>query len=362
MTSVSQRLDIIAMVDQAVADGATRARACEIVGLSASTLRRWRPVDSDKVTEDGRPLADRPPPSNRYGETEYNTILDYCNRPEYASLSPSQMVPLLADEKVYIGSESTIYRALKKAGLLNHRGRAKARTTRAAPTTHEANAPNQVWMMDVTWLPTRVSGQFYYLYMVEDLYSRYGVYWEVFEAENSDNTIKVIEASMWRERCLLSPPVLHHDNGSPLVSYTVQQKVLSMGITPSRSRPRVSNDNAFIESMFRTVKYCPMWPSQGFASLTEAREWVQRFMAWYNEEHKHSALKFVTPGQRHRGEDIALLAQRDEFYHHLKSQRPDRWRNNTRNWDHQPNMTLNPTKPSDKSSQDVSVVKAISGC
>jgi len=275
MTSVSQRQDIVAMVDQAIVDGATRTRACEVVGICDSTLRRWRPVDSDTVIEDGRPLADRPPPANQYSEAERNTILDFCNRPEYASLPPSQIVPLLADEKVYIGSESTIYRALKAAGQIHHRGRAKTRTTRSTPTTHEATAPNQVWMMDVTWLPTRVNGQFYYLYMVEDLYSRFGVYWEVFEAENSDNTIKVIETSMWRERCLLSPPVLHHDNGSPLVSHTVHQKVLSMGITPSRSRPRVSNDNAFIESLFRTVKYCPMWPSQGFASLIEAREWVQ---------------------------------------------------------------------------------------
>ena len=254
MTSVSQRQEIVAMVDQAVADGATRERACEVVGLSASTLRRWRPVD-DTVIEDGRPLADRPPPANRYSQTERDTIVEFCNRPEYASLPPSQIVPILGDEKTFIASESTIYRALKQAGLLNHRGRAKARTARAAPTTHEADAPNQVWMMDVTWLPTRVSGQFYYLHMVEDLYSRFGVYWEVFEAENSDNTIKVIETSMWREKCLLSPPVLHHDNGSPLVSHTVQSKVLSMGITPSRSRPRVSNDNAYIESFFRTLKY-----------------------------------------------------------------------------------------------------------
>ena len=340
MTCVSQRQDIVAMVDQAISDGATHERACDVVGISTSTLRRWRP--NDMVLEDGRPLADRGPAANQYSDAERERILDVCNRPEYSSLPPSQIVPQLADEKLFIGSESTIYRTLKAAGQVNHRGRAKVRSKRSAPTTHEASAANQVWMMDITWLPTRVNGQFYYLYMVEDLYSRYGVYWEVFEAENSDNTISVIEKSMWREKCLLSPPVLHHDNGSPLAAQTVHQKVLSMGITPSRSRPRVSNDNAFIESFFRTVKYCPMWPSQGFASLKDAREWVQRFMHWYNEQHKHSALKYVTPGQRHRGEDIEILMQRDEFYRQLKFEQPNRWRNKTRNWEHKKVMTLNP--------------------
>ena len=104
-----------------------------------------------------------------------------------------------------------------------------------------------------------------------------------------------------------------------------------------------------------------MWPSQGFANLSEAREWVQRFMEWYNEQHKHSALKYVTPGQRHRGENIALLEQRDEVYRQLKTLRPDRWRNQTRNWEHQRTMTLNPTAARKNSSEDLSTVNANSG-
>ena len=198
--------------------------------------------------------------------------------------------------------------------------------------------------MDVTWLPTRVAGRFFYLYMVEDLFSRYGVHWEVFESENGENTKRVIEQAMWREKMLLKPPVLHHDNGGALTAQTVHQKVLSMGITPSRSRPRVSNDNAFIESMFRTLKYCPMWPSQGFETVENARAWVQSFMHWYNHEHRHSGIKFVTPAQRHRGEDVCILQQRDAFYKQQRSNRPDRWSGNTRNWQRQNEMTLNPLK------------------
>lgn len=344
MTCLAQRQQIIEMVDQAVVQGASRTRACELIGIAPSTLRRWRPLQSDAVDSDKRPEALRPPPANRYDEQERATIVATCNSPEFASLPPSQIVPTLADQQRYIGSESTLYRVLKENGQLNHRGRAHARTNNKPPTTHIATAPNQVWMLDITWLPTRVHGRFYYLYLIEDLYSRYGVYWEVFDAENSDNTVSVIERSMWREKCLLDPPVLHHDNGSPIKSQTVHQKMLLMGITPSRSRPRVSNDNAYIESLFRTLKYCPMWPSQGFDSLDDARQWVQRYMHWYNELHKHSALKFVTPAQRHRGEDKAILAARQAFYQSLKSERPDRWRTNTRNWNHEPQMTLNPVK------------------
>ena len=199
-------------------------------------------------------------------------------------------------------------------------------------------------MMDVTWLPSRVKGQFFYLYMVEDLFSRCGVHWEVFDAENSENTKTVIERSMWRECCLLKPPVLHRDNGSALKSQTVHQKILSMGIKPSHSRPRVSNDNAFIESMFRTLKYCPMWPSKGFADIQEARDWVGKFMRWYNNVHRHSAIKFVTPAQRHRGEDVAILENRKRFYEQKKAERPDRWCGSTRNWSHIETVTLNPEK------------------
>ena len=122
------------------------------------------------------------------------------------------------------------------------------------------------------------------------------------------------------------------------------QKLRDLGVGSSHSRPRVSNDNAFIESLFRTLKYSPRWPSEGFESLDAARQWANEFMHWYNHEHKHSALKFVTPAQRHRGEDIEILAKREEVYQQAKAANPERWSGNTRNWDHQPVMALNPEK------------------
>lgn len=343
MSTLAQRHSILEYVDEAVSNGARYKQACNVIGIAASTLRRWRPAGGS-VKEDGRPEATRPIPFRRLSEEERKTIVDTCNRAEFASLPPSQIVPILADRGEYIGSESTVYRELKRVGQLNHRGRAKARQKTGSPTTHLASAINQVWMMDVTWLPSRVSGKFYYLYMVEDLFSRFGVNWEVFEHENSENTCHVVEQSMWREKCALQPPTLHRDNGSVLKSQTVMQKLRDLGISSSHSRPRVSNDNAFIESMFRTLKYSPRWPSQGFESLAAARCWANKFMAWYNNEHKHSALKFVTPAQRHRGEDEAILANRHEVYQQARANNPQRWSGETRNWQRESVMALNPEK------------------
>lgn len=343
MSSLAQRTNIVTLVDEAVKRGARYERACSVVGIAPSTLRRWR-SDDGAVKEDARPKAQRAEPANRLSEQERQQILTVCNRAEFASLPPSQIVPMLADRGMYIGSESTIYRILKEHGQLTHRGRAKRRQKQQPARTHVAEAVNQVWMLDVTWLPSRVKGQFFYLYMVEDLFSRYGVHWEVFEEESSEHTCQVIEQSMWREKCLLSPPVLHRDNGSVLKSQTVLQKMNDLGIRSSHSRPRVSNDNAFVESLFRTLKYSPSWPSQGFESIDAAREWASNFMRWYNTKHRHSALKFVTPAQRHKGEDVEILEARKTLYEKAKSKHPKRWSGSTRNWKRQTTVTLNPEK------------------
>ncbi|MCB0628067.1 MAG: DDE-type integrase/transposase/recombinase, partial [Saprospiraceae bacterium] len=229
MSTPEQRQQILGLIDEATAAGAGREKACEVLGLSPSTIRRWRPANAVELRTDGRSGAARPAPSNRYSEAERDRIIATCNSAPFASLPPTQIVPALADEDRYIGSESTIYRVLKERNQLSSRGRSKARTKRSAPTTHIATAPNEVWMMDVTWLPSRVRGRFFYLYMIEDLYSRFGVNWEVFEQENGEHTKSVVEKAVWRENCVLAPPVLHSDNGSALKAQTVQQKLLEMG-------------------------------------------------------------------------------------------------------------------------------------
>jgi len=338
----SERLQVKAWVDEACEAGARRKQACELLGLSIRTLQRW--VEGDSVKPDGRPEAVRPPPKNKLSETEREAIIEVCNQAEYASLSPVQIVPRLADKGIFIASEASFYRVLKQEEQLTHRGRSRAPRNVAMPTTHSATGPNQVWTWDITYCASHVRGQFYYLYMIVDIYSRKIVGWEVHNEESGELAAALIQRTVFREQCFHKPLVLHADNGAPMRSVTLQQKLYDLNITPSHSRPRVSNDNPFSESLFRTLKYCPQWPSNGFATLENARTWVSEFVAWYNNEHRHSRIKFVTPAQRHRGEDTEILERRAQLYALAKAKAPERWSGEIRNWEPVGEVTLNPEK------------------
>lgn len=342
MISHPERQQIVHWIEEAVVEGARKAPACAEVGISLRTLQRW--TSEGDVAPDRRPLAQRPEPKNKLTEREREQIIAVCNDPEFASLPPSQIVPRLADRGIFLASEATIYRVLKEAGQLNGRGRAKSRQKRKSPQTHVAQGPNEVWSWDVTYLPSRVRGQFFYLYLVMDIYSRKGVSWEVHDQETGEYAAALIHRAVMREQCFNTPLVLHSDNGAPMKSQTMYAKLHELGITPSHSRPRVSNDNAMSESLFRTLKYCPQWPSQGFESLEDARLWVEKFMAWYNHEHKHSSIKFVTPAQRHAGKDVTILEKRNQVYELARECNPNRWTGSTRNWEPVGAVALNPQR------------------
>ena len=333
---------MIEWISEAVNAGARKEKASQELGLSIRTVQRW--VEGEKVKEDRRPQAKRPPPHNALSDLERRCILEVCNQPEYASVPPSQIVPRLADEGQYIASESSFYRVLNEAGQLNHRGCSKDRKRSKPPTTHIATAANQVWSWDISYLPSNIRGLYHYLYLIEDIYSRKIVGWEVHESETGASAAELMQRTVMAEQCFRKPLVLHSDNGSPMKSYTLQSKLADLGITPSHSRPRVSNDNAYSESLFRTLKYCPQWPSQGFASLSDARDWVGNFVNWYNNEHRHSRIKFVTPAQRHRGEDKVILERRHNVYALAKSRTPERWSGDTRDWSPMGDVALNPEK------------------
>ena len=177
MTSIPERQSIVSLIQQANQDGARLDKACAEAGICLRTYRRW--YRDGAVQDDKRPTAVRPAPANKLTATEQGRIIELCNSPAYSQLPPSQIVPDLLDKGVYLASESTFYRVLKEAGQLHHRGRSLAPRLSPAPTTHKASGPCEVWCWDITYCPSIVGGQFYYLYMFEDLYSRKIVGYEV---------------------------------------------------------------------------------------------------------------------------------------------------------------------------------------
>ena len=330
---------ILEMIEVAVDAGARREQACEIVGLAGRTVERWREAD---VGDDGR-AGPRTRAANAFSPAERAKVLEVVNSPEYRDLPPKQVVPRLADEGRYIGSESTIYRILRAEGQDAHRGRAKPRTVRTVDE-HVATAANQVWSWDITYLLSAVRGRFFYLYMVEDVWSRRIVGFDVHEEESMEASAALVRSTCAAEGVDPAGLVLHSDNGGPMKGSTMLATLRHLGIVPSFSRPSVSDDNPFIESLFRTLKYRPEYPQKPFENLEQARAWVTSFVAWYNGEHRHSGIRFVTPDQRHDGREAAVLAQRVTVYERARRKNPNRWSRRTRNWTAAPAVYLNPKR------------------
>ena len=328
------------MIEAACADGARLAPSCEIAGISERTVQRYR--QAAEMKPDGRKDA-ATVPANKLSEQERKNIIATANQPKFIKLPPSQIVPLLADDGEYLASESTFYRVLREEDQLTHRGKARAPVNNR-PEPLLATRPNQLWSWDITYLPTTVRGLFFYLYLILDIYSRKIVGWEVYTEESAAYAAKTFRKAYLREGVAGKSLILHSDNGSPMKGATMLGTLQKLGVIPSFSRPSVSNDNAYSEAIFRTLKYNPGYPDKPFDTLEDARKWVEKFSTWYNETHRHSALKFVTPGQRHRGEDENVLAKRSVVYEQAKAKRPERWSGTCRNWEHTKEVTLNPRK------------------
>jgi transposase InsO family protein len=315
------------------------------VAVSLRTYRRWT---SGGIKADKRPTATRPEPANKLSTKERQAIIQVCNEERYASLPPSQIVPSLLDKGIYIASEASYYRVLKQEDQLNARGRQRKRKPSPRPSTFKATKAKQVFTWDITYLPAGVQGQYYYLYLIEDIFSRKIVGHEVYEKECGDYAAELLQRTIMREQCFNQPLVLHSDNGAPMKSYTMKAKVEELGITASFSRPRVSDDNPYVESLFRTLKYAPSWPAKGFLSLDAAREWVQQFSTWYNKKHKHSAINYVTPHEKHEGLDVEILAKRKAVLEAKRMANPSRWSGKVRNCNPLTEVYLNPDKDEEK--------------
>lgn len=338
MTSLTERGQIMALVSEAIVAGARQDRACAAICLSHRTLQRWQ---RDQSRGDQRPVRLQAP-KNKLNPLERERLLAVVNSAEFGHLPPSQIVPRLADRGQYLASESTFYRVLRAEGQCQHRGAERPAQKRHKPRALCATAPDQLFSWDITYLPTQIKGIYFYLYLFMDIFSRKIVGWQVYETESSDLASEVMRDICARENISPNQVVLHSDNGSPMKGATMLATLQALGVMPSFSRPAVSNDNPYSESLFKTLKYRPTYPQRSFEGLIAARQWVGTFVHWYNEEHRHSAIGFVTPTQRHAGSDTALLRKRVEVYEAAKEKHPERWSGPTRNWQPVLVVHLNP--------------------
>ena len=347
MIGLEDRQVLARDIDTAHATGARLRLACATAGIDLRTLQRWKALDG-LVAGDGRPQAERPPARHALSQSERASVLAAANEPRFAAVPPARIVPMLADEGRYLASESTFSRVLRDHGQTTHRGRAKAPKASRPPTTHIATAPAQVWCWDMTYLPALVQGRWFHLYLILDLYSRKVVGWEVHDSDHADLAAHLVRRTALAEgiASAITKPVLHGDNGSTLKATTVLAMLHWLGVKPSYSRPRVSDDNAYAESLFRTAKYRPEFPAKGFADLDAARAWATDFVRWYNIDHRHSGIRYVSPAQRHAGDDKAILAARHVLYTQARERNPARWSGATRNWSPVGAVTLNPERDS----------------
>lgn len=345
-----------ALIDEAVQNGARQKLACELVGIASRTYQRWN--QGDELSEDQR-IYHNAPIHNKLSEAVRQEILSVINQPEYSTLTPYQIVPTLLDLGQYIASESTFYRVMREHNQLKHRGKGTA-VQRKKPQPLKATGANELFSWDITYLLSSIKGQYYYLYLVMDIYSRKIVGWQVHDCESSAHAADLIEDIVHREKIDKNQLVVHSDNGSPMKGATLRAKMIDLEITPSYSRPCVSNDNPYSESLFKTVKYHYTFPEDPFTGLNEARAWVEKFVLWYNDEHQHSAIKFVTPNQRHNGLDKTILENRKKVIEQARKNHPERWNGRkTRDLTPLKVVYLNPGKDESKSTENKLPMKRV---
>ena len=344
LTNLEDRSTLLLLVAESVAAGCRQNRACDAISIGERTLQRWQSKPAD-----GRrgPLT---VPANNLTPEERALVIKTAVSPEYVNLSPHQIVPKLADAGTFMASESTFYRILRAESLSAYRGKSSPPRVVVKPKPFEAYKPNQIYSWDITYLQSCIRGQFYYLYLFLDIFSKKIVGWDIHATQESTLSAVLLAEICEKEEINKHQLVVHADNGGPMKGATILATMQKLGVVPSFSRPSVSNDNPFSESLFKTLKYCPIFPSKPFQSIEAAKAWMETFVKWYNTEHLHSAINFVTPESKHLGLDVELLQNRNEVYEKAKEKNPNRWSGRIRNWDPTTVVKLNPLKEKQKQS------------
>lgn len=334
--SAEERMECLQLIREACVAGARLEQACEVIELSSETYRRWR-SNPEGMDERAGPISSS---ASALSEKEKTMIIEVVNSTRFRDKSPWQIVPTLADEGLYLASEASFYRVMREHGLTTHRGRSRPKKKRIPPCLI-ARQPNQIWSWDITYLLSPVAGIFFRLYLVMDIFSRKIVGWEVHERECSTLAAFLVDRICREEGIPRGQLTLHADNGGPMKGATLLVTLERLGVAPSHSRPRVSDDNPFSESLFKTLKFTSDYPDGPFADIEQARAWVARFVEWYNTEHLHSGIQYVTPASRHEGEDRQILTQRKHVYEAAKQAHPARWSRQARDWTFVAEVSLN---------------------
>ena len=326
LTSANDRLLAVQLIDEAVSNGARKIAACRLFNISIRTIQRWSGANNIDKRKGAKKTV-----IGKLTEKEKSKIIKICCSPRFMNETPNKIVPILAEKGIYIASESSFYRVLREANLLKHRhnSRHKRKSEKVEITS---TGPNQTWSWDITYLKTDVKGKFYYLYLFIDVWSRMITGWEIHETECGKTAAEMMYAICAEHNIPQNTLILHSDNGSPMKSANMLAALQNLGVAPSNSRPRVSDDNAYSESLFKTLKYTAGYPKY-FKELSQANDWVGKFVEWYNNEHRHSMIGYVTPKQRHTGKDKEILEIRKRTYQEAKKRNPNRWKNRIRDWD-----------------------------
>jgi putative transposase len=314
--SAEDRRAVIGLIDEAVASGARQSKACSVIHLDERRLRNWRTSDGDGRT--GGYRAEK----QAMSAAEKDAIVEAFSASDVKRLPPKQAFVRLLDRGVYVSSYSTFLRVLKERNMLGVKRHRNRTGTKKRPAL-TATAPNQVWCWDITWLESRTKGKYFYLYMIIDMYSRKVVGWTVAARENGGLAKALFARTLEAEGISEDQLIVHADNGKPMRSRTLRALFNLLSVTASYGRPHTSNDNAYAESLFATLKGRVAFPEY-FGSLEAAEAFCTIFFQWYNEEHRHSGLDYVTPSQMHSGAHVAIFAHRNALLEQQRLLHPTR--------------------------------------
>lgn len=291
------------------------APACGVLGLPRATLyRRRRPP----VT-----AIPRPTPPRALNPGERHAVLETLHSERFLDAAPAQVHATLLDEGTYLCSPRTMYRLLDAAGEIKERRNQVRRPHYAAPELL-ATQPNDVWSWDITKLLGPAKWTYFYLYVILDIFSRYVVGWMLAPRESAALAERLIAETCAKHAIRPGQLTIHADRGGAMRSKPVALLLADLGVTKTHSRPHVSNDNPFSEAQFRTLKYCPQFPER-FGSLEDGRAFGQAFFPWYNHEHRHSGLGFLTPAVVHFGDAATVRAHRQQVLAAAYAAHPERF-------------------------------------